>query len=123
MSGPERRVPLHAHPTSTEEGDPGAHLLSDPFVRRMVGPAVKIGQLRRMRARAEMEVITAGALLFRLDGNRARPELETLVRLGYVPAAMARRRVPPARRPFRGLARVGEPRGVEIGRASCRERV
>src|SRR2546428_8367618 len=31
--------------------------MSDPFIRRMVGPAVKIAQLRRMRARAEMEMI------------------------------------------------------------------
>src|SRR6266536_2644266 len=46
---------------------------SDPFIRRMVGPAVKIGQLRRMRARAEMEMITAGALLYTLDGNRDTP--------------------------------------------------
>jgi len=62
---------------------------SDPFVRRMVGPAVKTGQLRRMRARAQMEVITAGALLFVLDGHRTRPDLATLARLGYVPASVA----------------------------------
>lgn len=63
--------------------------LSDPFVRRMVGPAVKIGQLRRMRARADMEMITAGALLFILDGHREKPALEKLVTLGYVPPTVA----------------------------------
>ena len=65
--------------------------LSDPFIRRMVGPAVKIGQLRRMRARAEMEMITAGALLYTLDGNRDTPDLEKLSRLGYVPRSVAGR--------------------------------
>ncbi len=75
--------------------------LSDPFVRRMVGPEVKIGQLRRMRARADMELVTAGALLHRLDAGRpagtgpdaARrdPALDELVRLGYVARAVAGR--------------------------------
>ena len=65
--------------------------LSDPFIRRMVGPAVKIGQLRRIRARAEMEMITAGALLYTLDGNRDKPDLEKLSRLGYVPRSVAGR--------------------------------
>jgi hypothetical protein len=59
--------------------------LSDPFIRRMVGPAVKIGQLRRMRARADMEMITAGVLLARLDGHRDKPDLTRLIDLGYVP--------------------------------------
>lgn len=63
--------------------------LSDPFIRRMVGPAVKIGQLRRLRARAEMEMITAGALLSILDGARGKPQLEKLVQLGYVPGTVA----------------------------------
>jgi hypothetical protein len=63
--------------------------LSDPFIRRMVSPGVKIAQLRRMRARAEMQTITAGALLFLLDGKGRKPELDTLVRLGYVPRSGA----------------------------------
>ena len=63
--------------------------LSDPFIRRMVGPAVKIAQVRRMRARAEMEMITAGALLFALDGNKDKPDLGRLMTLGYVPRALA----------------------------------
>jgi hypothetical protein len=63
--------------------------LSDPFIRRMVGPGVKIAQLRRMRARAEMEMITAGALLSMLDGGGGKPQLERLIQLGYVPAAAA----------------------------------
>lgn len=62
--------------------------LSDPFIRRMVGPAVKIAQLRRMRARAEMEMITAGALLSILDGHHGTPDLATLMDLGYVPRSV-----------------------------------
>ena len=64
--------------------------LSDPFIRRMVGPSVKIGQLRRVRAAAEMSLITAGALLYRLDGHTDAPDLATLARLGYVPQDVAR---------------------------------
>lgn len=63
--------------------------LSDPFIRRMVGPEVKVGQLRRLEARAEMERIVAGALLYRLDGGTGTPGLETLGGLGYVPAGLA----------------------------------
>lgn len=63
--------------------------LSDPFIRRMVGPEVKIGQLRRLEARAEMERTLAGALLYRLDGGSGTPGLDTLGGLGYVPAGLA----------------------------------
>jgi hypothetical protein len=64
--------------------------LSDQFIRRMVGPEVKIGQLRRVRAAAEMTMITAGALLYRLDGRTDTPTLATLAKLGYVAQDMAR---------------------------------
>jgi hypothetical protein len=63
--------------------------LSDPFVRRMVSPALKIGQLRRMQARADMTIVTAGALLYRLDGHRDAPTLQRLIDLGYVPGTIA----------------------------------
>ena len=63
--------------------------LSDPFIRRMVGPAVKIGQLRRMRAAAEMSMVTAGALLYKLDGHRDPPNLPNLIALGYVARSIA----------------------------------
>ena len=62
--------------------------LSDPFIRRMVSPAVKIGQLRRMQARADMVMTTAGAMLYRLDGHRDTPTLPRLIDLGYVPASI-----------------------------------
>lgn len=64
---------------------------SDPFIRRMVGPEVKIGQLRRMAARGEMEMITAGALLSLLDSGRKNVDLASLGELGYVPKGVAGR--------------------------------
>ena len=57
---------------------------SDPFIRRLVGPEVKIAQLRRMTARAEMEFITSRALLAKLDGMSKVSTLEDLVQKGYV---------------------------------------
>ncbi|MCL4179368.1 MAG: hypothetical protein KJ072_16700 [Verrucomicrobia bacterium] len=59
--------------------------LSDPFIRRVTGPAAKIGQLRRLTARAQMEALTAGALLYGLDHDGARTTVEALFDQGYVP--------------------------------------
>jgi len=59
--------------------------LSDPFIRRLVGPSVKIGQLRRLQARADLEALSAGALLYRADGHSGSPAVENLARMGYVP--------------------------------------
>lgn len=58
---------------------------SDSFIRRLVGPAVKIGQLRRLWGRAALETITAGALLHRLDGHTEVPGVAELADIGYVP--------------------------------------
>lgn len=44
--------------------------LSDPFIRRLVGPQTKIPQHRRIRARSEMEALVAGSLLYQLDGHQ-----------------------------------------------------
>jgi len=58
---------------------------SDPFIRHLVSPEVKIAQLRRMQARAEMEILVAGALLHLLDGHRGVPSKEQLIDRGYLP--------------------------------------
>lgn len=57
--------------------------LSDPFIRNMVGPRIKIAQLRRHKARARLRLVSAAALLFRMDHGRS-ATLEELVRDGYV---------------------------------------
>lgn len=59
--------------------------LSDPFIRRLVSPAVKIGQLRRIGARAEMEYLTACALLAQLDGLKSPWSIESLTANGCIP--------------------------------------
>lgn len=59
---------------------------SDPFIRRLVGPEVKLAQLRRLQARSQLESISAAALLYQVDGHSKPPTLETLRTLGYLPA-------------------------------------
>jgi len=54
--------------------------LSDSFVRRLVGPRVKLGQRRRMLAKAKMETLTGRGLLARLDGHPEPDSLSSLVR-------------------------------------------
>ncbi|HBC88925.1 MAG TPA: hypothetical protein DCZ94_18435 [Lentisphaeria bacterium] len=58
--------------------------LSDPFIRRLVGPEVKIGQLRRLVAKSEMESVSAAALLYKLDGQSSKPDIKTLLDKGYL---------------------------------------
>lgn len=57
---------------------------SDSFIRRLVGPEVKIGQLRRLQARFELESITSGALLYKYDGHSGKSSLDKLTAMGYV---------------------------------------
>ncbi len=59
--------------------------LSDPFVRRLVGPRVKIGQRRRVLAKAKMEALTARALLARLDGHAKPDSLTALISSEHLP--------------------------------------
>jgi HEAT repeat protein len=62
---------------------------SDPFIRHLVDPATKIAQLRRMQAKADLEMVTAGALLYKLDGHYGTPTMSGLLKLGYVPRAFS----------------------------------
>ena len=64
---------------------------SDPFIRRLVSPAVKVAQLRRMEARAEMEILAAGAMLYLLDGHRHVPSKQQLIDRGYAPRYLEKR--------------------------------
>ena len=63
--------------------------LSDPFIRRLVGPEVKIGQLRRLIAKGEMENASAAALLYRLDGQQGQADIQALIAKGYLAAEPA----------------------------------
>lgn len=62
---------------------------SDSFIRRLVGPEVKIAQLRRLRARGEMERITAAVLHASLDGVKGVQTLDRLSELKYAPNSLA----------------------------------
>jgi|GEM_PF-695944 len=53
---------------------------SDPFIRHLTGPAAKIGQLRRLVERAELEEASAGALLAAYDEHPP----ERIRDLGYL---------------------------------------
>jgi len=57
---------------------------SDPFIRHLVSPSLKIGQLRRALARARMEQVTALALRAHLDGFNT-VDMADLRRQGYLP--------------------------------------
>ena len=59
---------------------------SDPFIRNLVGPQVKIAQLRRLQARTEMESVAAARLLYKVDGNTDAPSLEKLIKKSYINA-------------------------------------
>jgi hypothetical protein len=61
--------------------------LSDTFIRRLTGPEVKIGQYRRLQARAALEELTAAAMLYQYDAHPEAPTLDTLLRHGYLSGA------------------------------------
>ena len=62
---------------------------SDPFSRRLTGPALKIGQMRRLAARAELERLSAGDLLLRMDTGVGAKDWQSLVQSGYAPSPVA----------------------------------
>lgn len=75
----EFRVMTARLPHTTDAANSGAYVyLSDPFIRRLTGPVVKIGQLRRAATRARMEAITLAALNHRLDHGTDAPDLAQL---------------------------------------------
>ncbi len=58
---------------------------SDPFIRDLVGPRIKIGQMRRLNEKAKMQTMAYAAMLYSHDGFPANPSLEQLVSSGYLP--------------------------------------
>jgi hypothetical protein len=62
---------------------------SDPFIRRLVGPEVKIGQLRRVIEKGELEIMTSASLLARSQGRKGFDSVDELVKLGYIPKALS----------------------------------
>jgi hypothetical protein len=58
---------------------------SDPFIRRLVSPEVKIGQLRRSVEKGKVEIITAASLLARSQGLKGFDSVDQLVGNKYLP--------------------------------------
>lgn len=58
---------------------------SDPFIRRLVGPRVKLAQLRRLKARSILEHVTARSLEARLDGVEQADSVAALSAANYLP--------------------------------------
>ena len=58
--------------------------LSDPFIRKLVGPSQRIAKARLDRARGEMETLAGAALVRRQDAPGEVPTVERLQALGYL---------------------------------------
>ncbi len=59
---------------------------SDPFIRRLLSPAVKIGQQRRKQARAELLAANAARRLYYFDHGKPPASLDELITKAYLPA-------------------------------------
>ncbi len=77
----EFRVMTHELPLQTGAGV--YVYFSDSFIRHLTGPEVKINQLRRAVARAQMQSIAATAVLYRLDQG-TEGSLADLKQKGYL---------------------------------------
>ncbi len=62
----------------------GYAYFSDPFIRHLVSPRVKIGQMRRLIARRQMELFSALPLFARADGHSGKLDRKRLRQLGYL---------------------------------------
>jgi hypothetical protein len=58
--------------------------LSDPFFRKLVGPAARVEMQRRARSAAELQMLAIALQAARIEGS-ATPDLATLIRDGYLP--------------------------------------
>lgn len=83
----EFRVMTHELPLMSDAGI--YFYFSDPFIRRLTGPEVKINQLRRALMRTKMQDITATSLLYRLDHGED-GSLDAMKAKGYLTDEQAR---------------------------------
>ncbi len=71
-------------PAGAAEED-GLVYLSDPFIRRLVGPQVKLTEARRMECFNHLHMIGNAALLYRSEHGRAPKSLDELAQAGCAP--------------------------------------
>jgi Protein of unknown function (DUF1559) len=73
-------------PRGAQEED-GFVYLSDPFIRRLVGPEVKLTERRRMLCYNHLRMIGHAALMYRTEHGKAPASLEELAKAGCAPGA------------------------------------
>jgi hypothetical protein len=71
-------------PTGAKEED-GLAYLSDPFIRKLVGPQLKLTERRRMLCYNHLRMIGHAALLYRTEHGRAPESLDGLAKAGCCP--------------------------------------
>ncbi|MFO0875903.1 MAG: DUF1559 domain-containing protein [Gemmataceae bacterium] len=71
-------------PRGAKEED-GFVYLSDPFIRRLVGPGVKLTERRRMLCFNHLKMISHAALFYRTQYGKAPASLEELAKTGCCP--------------------------------------
>jgi hypothetical protein len=71
-------------PRGAKEED-GFVYLSDPFIRRLMGPTVKLTERRRVLCYNHLRMISHAALLYRTENGRAPASLEDLVKAECLP--------------------------------------
>lgn len=72
------------YPVSAEEED-GLIYLSDPFIRHLVGPQLKLTERRRMVCYNHLRMIGHAAMLFRSEHGRPPQSLDELYQAGCLP--------------------------------------
>jgi hypothetical protein len=76
-------------PRGAEEED-GLIYLSDPCIRRLLGPRVKLTQQRRLMAFNHLKMIERAALMFRSETGRAPKSFEELASSGCAPGVFGK---------------------------------
>lgn len=73
-----------------DEREDGFVYLSDPFIRRLVGPELKLAERRRLVCYNHLRMIGHASLLFRTEHGRWPDSLEELARAGDAPGLFGR---------------------------------
>ncbi len=73
----------------SETDEDGFLFISDEFVRRVVGPRLKIGEARRLRCAASLQSIGWSSLMYRMETGRAPASIDELVEGKYLDRANA----------------------------------
>ncbi|HYE16213.1 MAG TPA: hypothetical protein VD968_17375 [Pyrinomonadaceae bacterium] len=77
-------------PAGDESKEDGLFYLSDPFIRRLVGPELKLTERRRLLCYNHLRMIGHAALLFRTEQGRWPSSLGEMERAGASPGAFGR---------------------------------